>query len=259
MAFIKINRKFFDGKFWKQKRTFSQAEAWIDLIQSARFEAETETRLLANGREICIKRGEIHASLRYLADRWGWGVEKTKRFIDIAINENAIERRIEHGESIITLINYDIYNELKNEYRTPTSTPTSTPTEHPPVQTKELKKDKNILPPLTPPQVGGEKVKTWKDDFDIYLSELREAFRDVQKNDKWLKQQQSFYPKVDIIKSIEKSCVNFWGTEAGWKHKKKSRYKSVDWNSTFANSISQNQNKVYKTAYDEQQDNLFTY
>jgi len=140
-------------------------------------------------------------------------------------------------------------NCLKNQTKQPdTVTVTDTVTD------TVLSKDNDIYTP-TASHNGAD----WKKDFNVYLSDLRTAFRDVQKNDKWLKQQQSFYPKVDIIKSIEKSCVNFWGTEAGWKHKKKSRYKSVDWNSTFANSISQNQNKVYKTAYDEQQDNVFTY
>ena len=114
MAFIKIDRKFFDGKFWNQKRIFSQAEAWIDLIRMARFETETEVKLLPNGKIIKIERGDIHASLRYLADRWGWGVDKTKRFIDYTILENAIERKTEQGESILTLLNYDSYNPLLN-------------------------------------------------------------------------------------------------------------------------------------------------
>ena len=56
MAFIKIDRNFFEGKYWKQKRVFSQAEAWIDLVRTARFEIEPETRILSNGRYITIKR-----------------------------------------------------------------------------------------------------------------------------------------------------------------------------------------------------------
>lgn len=153
MAFIKIDRKFFDGKFWKQKRTFSQAEAWIDLVQSARFEAETETRLLANGKFINIKRGELHASLRYLADRWGWGVEKTKRFIDYCIDDGSIERKVEQGESILTLTKYEYYNKLPNsepntdQYadRTPTDTPTEQTKEYKELEErKEERKDTNV-------------------------------------------------------------------------------------------------------------------
>jgi hypothetical protein len=44
--------------------------------------------------------------------------------------------------------------------------------------------------------------------------------------------------------SLEKSVVNFWSTEAGWKHKKKGRAAQVDWKMTLTNAI--DLNKVYK-------------
>ena len=44
--------------------------------------------------------------------------------------------------------------------------------------------------------------------------------------------------------SLEKSINNFWGTEAGWKHKKKSRAKEIDMISTLINNL--DKNKVYK-------------
>lgn len=146
MAFIKIDRNFFEGKYWKQKRVFSQAEAWIDLIRTARFEIEPETRILSSGRYITIKRGEIHASIRFLAERWSWGTDKVKRFLDAAISEQAIERRTEQGESIITLLNYDIYNPVGDESqtpnRTPNRTPIDTPTEHPSIHQPNTRKYK---------------------------------------------------------------------------------------------------------------------
>lgn len=146
MAFIKIDRNFFEGKYWRQKRVFSQAEAWIDLIRTARFEIEPETRILSSGRYITIKRGEIHASIRFLAERWSWGNDKVKRFLDAAISEQAIERRIEQGESIITLLNYDIYNPVGDESqtpnRTPNRTPIDTPTEHPSIHQPNTRKYK---------------------------------------------------------------------------------------------------------------------
>ena len=114
IGFVRLSRKFFNNPYWKQKRTFSFAEAWLDLIASARFEGEPTLDLLPNGREIEIKRGEIRASLRFLSERWGWGVDKTKSFIDRHIEKHEIERRTEHGESIIRLCKYDIYNLATN-------------------------------------------------------------------------------------------------------------------------------------------------
>lgn len=55
-GFIKLNRGFFDNFLWNEAREYSKAEAWIDLIQSARFEASTE---IINGKVIELQKGEI--------------------------------------------------------------------------------------------------------------------------------------------------------------------------------------------------------
>ena len=51
------------------------------------------------------------------------------------------------------------------------------------------------------------------------------------------------YPGVNIKLSLEKACTNFWATDAGWKHKKKSRAKEIDMRMTLINAI--DKNKVY--------------
>ena len=86
--------------------------------------------------------------------------------------------------------------------------------------------------------------KNWKNDFDVYVEELRNAYKEIQNDAEWIKQQESFYLNVDIIKSIEKACVNYWATKAGWKKKKQSKISEINWKSTFGNAISLN--KVYK-------------
>ena len=94
--------------------------------------------------------------------------------------------------------------------------------------------------------ISNEKVeidKNWKNDFDIYLEDLRSAYLEIKTDLEFIKQQESFYQNVDILKSIEKACVNYWSTPAGWKKKKQSRILDINWKSTFANAISLN--KVY--------------
>ena len=76
-GFIKLNRKFFSHRMWEAARTFSECEAWIDLLQSARFEA-TERIERIGGREICFGKGQYPASHRYLAERWGWGEHRVR-------------------------------------------------------------------------------------------------------------------------------------------------------------------------------------
>jgi len=54
------------------------------------------------------------------------------------------------------------------------------------------------------------------------------------------------YPRTNLnIKlTVKKAVVNFWGKTEGWKNKKASKTKEIDWKSTFINSLSQPQNKV---------------
>lgn len=86
---------------------------------------------------------------------------------------------------------------------------------------------------------------TWKKNFSIYLSDCKKAYESFMNNPELIKTQQRLNPGINIALSVEKGFVNFWSTEAGWKHKKKSRSKEIDWQSTIINSI--NLNKVYYT------------
>jgi hypothetical protein len=89
-------------------------------------------------------------------------------------------------------------------------------------------------------------IPSYKLSFDFYKKELFENFELIKTDNEFLEEQERFNPNVDIILSIEKSIANFWGLEAGWKNKKNSKNKSINWKSTFSNAISNPLNKVYK-------------
>jgi hypothetical protein len=88
-------------------------------------------------------------------------------------------------------------------------------------------------------------IKTWKNDFPTYYKECCLAYADFIDDEIELEKQEELNPRINVRKSIDKGFHNFWGTEAGWKHKKKSRVASIDWKSTIINSISLN--KVWFT------------
>jgi DNA-binding Lrp family transcriptional regulator len=111
-GFIRLSRKFFKHPFWTEDRTRSLAEAWLDLIASARFEVAPE-RLMVKMKTIQIRRGELRASQRFLAKRWNWSVGKVNRFMNLLEDEGMIERRQEHSETIVSIANYDLYNPFK--------------------------------------------------------------------------------------------------------------------------------------------------
>lgn len=108
--FLPISRKLFENKLWKEKREFSKAEAWIDLIQTARYKDEKTTEII-DGKLCTWGRGQLIASYRFLAKRWGWkSLNKVRHFLVLLEKCSQIETGKEQGLTLITLCNYESYN-----------------------------------------------------------------------------------------------------------------------------------------------------
>lgn len=88
-------------------------------------------------------------------------------------------------------------------------------------------------------------TKGWREDFEVFKFNCFEAFKNLLLDSDFLAQQKKFNPGVDIQLTLEKAVTTFWATEAGWKNKKKSRTKEIDWKATLTNAISAPMNKVY--------------
>ena len=121
--YIPISRKLFDHVFFSEGRTFSKFEAWIDLLQEARYESK-EGKRLVGGKVIIIKRGEIPASLRFLAERWKWSRNKVDSFLKLLESEQMILKRTANGtvQTVITICKYDTYNPIPKTERTSNGT-----------------------------------------------------------------------------------------------------------------------------------------
>lgn len=89
-------------------------------------------------------------------------------------------------------------------------------------------------------------VLTWRNDFQTYLQECREAWKRWVNDPQWMDERRKFNPGVDILLTLEKACKEFWATEAGWVHKKRQRSKTIDWKRTFESAISNKNNRVYE-------------
>ena len=94
------------------------------------------------------------------------------------------------------------------------------------------------------------KEATWRDSFEVYLQDCRDAWKRWVGNREWMAERQRFNPGVNIKLTLEKACKEFWATEAGWLHKKKSRCKTIDWKRIFEYAISQKTNRVYERSKD---------
>lgn len=113
-GYIKLSRSFFDNKIWQAARAFSECEAWLDLIQSARFEASPTTSRIGCY-EVTWDRGQYPASNRFLAKKWGRSEQWVKTFLGKLKRENMITTDASQGVNVITLINFSKYNGENDE------------------------------------------------------------------------------------------------------------------------------------------------
>lgn len=152
-GFIKVSRRFFKNILWKEPRTYSRAEAWLDLIYSARFEASKE---IVNNRVIEVRRGELIASRRFLENRWKWGSSKVVNFLNFLKSEGMINHRQTSGQTIITLCKYELYNDTQTNGFQENKPPINhrQTTDKPPTnqnkESKEREEGKENIIPLSP-------------------------------------------------------------------------------------------------------------
>ena len=116
-GFIKVYRKLFDHFLWKEKREFSKAEAWIDLLATARYQNST-TKKVIDDRLVEWGKGELIASNRFLQKRWNWqSNSKVATFLKLLVKEGMITYGTGQHIGRISISNYDSYNtpEITNE------------------------------------------------------------------------------------------------------------------------------------------------
>jgi hypothetical protein len=88
-------------------------------------------------------------------------------------------------------------------------------------------------------------AKTWRNDFQIYLKYCEDAFDALMEDLEWIKERKSFHPALNVRQTVVKLWKDYWSTEKGWKQKKASRAKEVDWVATINNGLSQKWNQVW--------------
>ena len=129
-GWIKLHRQICDNEIWFLE-PFTKAQAWIDLILNANHE---DGVMSIRGNIIPIKRGQIGWSEITMAKRWGWSRNKTRRFLKYLVLKTMIVKNICTPEnisaktgkndtaekpgyktltSLITIVNYDLYQSKK--------------------------------------------------------------------------------------------------------------------------------------------------
>lgn len=107
-GFIPIKRSLFEHFLFKERRTFSRFEAWLDLIQMASF--TDENMELIGGKLIGRNRGEVIASLRFLMQRWNWSMHKVSDYLELLRSQEMVVVDKENGVTKILLVNFEKHN-----------------------------------------------------------------------------------------------------------------------------------------------------
>lgn len=108
-GYIGIQRRFFRHFLWKEKRVYSRAEAWLDLLAEAWY-GDRPGEVIPCGRVMSVSRGEILRSLDEWAQRWRWNKSAVNRFFVLLENEQMIVCVNECRTTRVLIINYDLYN-----------------------------------------------------------------------------------------------------------------------------------------------------
>jgi hypothetical protein len=118
-GYLPIWRKFFEEHpFWKEKRKFSKAEAWIDILKETHFHEEPKQRLIKNAGLVTINYGECVMTTRYCAQRWGWSLSSVHRFYILLEKMEQISVFLTTKVKHFKVINFELYDPRRNDIET---------------------------------------------------------------------------------------------------------------------------------------------
>ncbi len=99
----------------RKREPFCRAAAWAWLIDDAAYEPRS---VRVGSKVVELQRGQLTHSLRFLAQAWGWQHDRCRRFLNelshVAMIATASATGDATGQLLITVCNYDKYQEVKN-------------------------------------------------------------------------------------------------------------------------------------------------
>lgn len=213
-GYFPLYRKFQDHKFWREKRVFSKAEAWIDILWEVQHEDEIKQVVIGMTLFIC-NYGESLNSLRTWGKRWNWSISKIHRFFILLENMGQIRNTNETVTTRITVLNYRQYDprflkverlqeherntiETQQEHYRATDKKVNT--------VKKVKKEKETCPhneivklwneKMVP--LGSPRIQVWNDDRKKHLKARWDEVEERQNLD-WWKRLFEFISKQDFL------------------------------------------------------------
>lgn len=120
-GFVTIQRKATDHHLFEGD--VAKLGAWFWLVAKACWKP---TKFNVGGKTVTLARGQYCCSIRDLAEAWGWSKSTVDRYITRLKNETMIETDSGTGRLIITICNYEKYQEVGAKAGTASGTPSGT-------------------------------------------------------------------------------------------------------------------------------------
>lgn len=136
------------------KEPFCERAAWAWLIDEAAYKA---CRKRVGSAIVTLERGQVAASVRFLAEAWGWSKSRVDRFLKRLADEQMIGTAAGQGVNVITLCNYDKYQPSRDSGGTDDGTAagqqrdSSGTNKKEGKEVKETSSNEDVYPPVVPP------------------------------------------------------------------------------------------------------------
>jgi len=207
-GWILLHRKFLSNFLWTENRTFSKAEAWIDILFEVRFCEEQDEVMIKNAFITC-DRGQSLNSLETWAKRWNWSKSATRRFLLLLKRQKMVLIENVKKTTRLTVCNYETYQSLRIadepqlKHKRNAVEPQVKPEER---RVKKEKKEKKTTP--LPPELDTlEFQKTWREWIQFRIEKKAKLTPSTIKSQ--LKKLAKL-PVETAIAMLEQSISNGW-------------------------------------------------
>lgn len=104
-GYILLFKQMQDNWLWTDK-PFARGQAWIDLLLMANFKDGT---MVCKGTIVEIGRGQVFRTVKFLSERWGWSIKKTKNFLHLLESQEMVSLEGLPQGTRITIEKYNDY------------------------------------------------------------------------------------------------------------------------------------------------------
>jgi hypothetical protein len=112
IGFIVLYRSIRKNWLWEHP---DKLKAWLDILLEVN---HAPKKVMIKGKLFICDRGESLNSLKTWAKRWGWSINKVKRFLLVLESDSMIELKTERQTTSVTVCNYESYQGKRNANET---------------------------------------------------------------------------------------------------------------------------------------------